>query len=217
MHVWAEQLNTSASSALSPVSGVEPAGCVYRHCGLGCGLSDYHPRRGRSRSDRQSVSRCILNAFLLVEMTKVIIRSFLSPVASGLRLVPVGDAAAKSLTRYLSVVVSLLGYGQLLVVPIVNQSVNAAAGAGVSALLSVMVLLYLVYIVLRRRKAVTRWLQSEADPVEATAAEGVDPATIAQARRGFIARILHGLAGIWHWVALTYIAVMFHRGDDPAC
>lgn len=150
-----------------------------------------------------------LNAFLLVEMTKVIIRSFLSPVASGLRLVPVGDAAAKSLTRYLSVVVSLLGYGQLLVVPIVNQSVNVAAGAGVSALLSVMVLLYLVYIVLRRRKAVTRWLQSEADPVEATAAEGVDPATIAKARRGFIARILHGLAGIWHWVALTYIAVMF--------
>ena len=108
-----------------------------------------------------------LNAFLLVEMTKVVIRSFLSPVASGLRLVPVGDKAAAALTRYLSIVVSVLGYGQLLVVPIVNQSVNTAAGAGVSALLSVLVLLYFVYIVLRRRKAVTRWLQSEADPSEA--------------------------------------------------
>ncbi|MBG62535.1 MAG: mechanosensitive ion channel protein MscS [Roseobacter sp.] len=150
-----------------------------------------------------------LNAFLLVEMTKVVIRSFLSPVASGLRLVPVGDKAAAALTRYLSIVVSVLGYGQLLVVPIVNQSVNTAAGAGVSALLSVLVLLYFVYIVLRRRKAVTRWLQSEADPSEAQAAEGVDPATIAEARRGFIARTLHGLAGIWHWFALAYIAVMF--------
>ena len=150
-----------------------------------------------------------LNAFLLVEMTKVVIRSFLSPVASGLRLVPVGDKAAAALTRYLSIVVSVLGYGQLLVVPIVNQSVNTAAGAGVSALLSVLVLLYFVYIVLRRRKAVTRWLQSEADPSEAQAAEGVDPATIAKARRGFIARTLHGLAGIWHWFALAYIAVMF--------
>ena len=118
-----------------------------------------------------------LNAFLLVEMTKVVIRSFLSPVASGLRLVPVGDKAAAALTRYLSIVVSVLGYGQLLVVPIVNQSVNTAAGAGVSALLSVLVLLYFVYIVLRRRKAVTR--------------------------------TLHGLAGIWHWFALAYIAVMF--------
>ena len=150
-----------------------------------------------------------LNAFLLVEMTKVVIRSFLSPVASGLRLVPVGDKAAAALTRYLSIVVSVLGYGQLLVVPIVNQSVNTAAGAGVSALLSVLVLLYFVYIVLRRRKAVTRWLQSEADPSEAQAAEGVDPANIAEARRGFIARTLHGLAGIWHWFALAYIAVMF--------
>ena len=150
-----------------------------------------------------------LNAFLLVEMTKVVIRSFLSPIASGLRLVPVSDSAARSLTRYLSIVVSVLGYGQLLIVPIVNQSVNTAAGAGVSAVLSVLVLLYLVYIVLRRRKDVTRWLQSEADPAMAEDAEGVDPVVIQKARNGFIARMLNGLAGIWHWVALLYIAVMF--------
>lgn len=150
-----------------------------------------------------------LNAFLLVEMTKVIIRSFLSPIASGLRLVPVSDSAARSLTRYLSIVVSVLGYGQLLIVPIVNQSVNTAAGAGVSAVLSVLVLLYLVYIVLRRRKDVTRWLQSEADPAMAEDAEGVDPIVIQKARNGFIARVLNGLADIWHWVALLYIAVMF--------
>ncbi len=150
-----------------------------------------------------------LNAFLLVEMTKVVIRSFLSPIASGLRIVPVSDRAARAMTRYLSIVVSILGYGQLLVVPIVRQSVNTAAGAGVSALLAVMVLVYLVYIVLRRRKDVTLWLQNEADPAAAVDAQAVDAEVIEQARGGFIVRVLHGLSQIWHWAALIYIAVMF--------
>lgn len=150
-----------------------------------------------------------LNAFLLVEMTKVIIRSFLSPVTSGLRIVPVSDSAARAMTRYLSIVVSVLGYGQLLIVPIVNQSANMAAGAGVSALLSVFVLLYFVYIVLRRRKDVTRWLKKETDPAVAEDAVGVDPVAIEKARRSFVVRTMHGLAQIWHWFALIYIAVMF--------
>ncbi len=150
-----------------------------------------------------------LNAFLLVEMTKVIIRSFLSPVASGLRIVPVSDLAARALTRYLSIVVSVLGYGQLLIVPIVNQSVNTAAGSGVSALLSVMVLLYFVYIVVRRRKDVTRWLQNEADTTLPIEAEETTVDMPTRRQHGFIMRTVMGLAGIWHWAALTYIAGMF--------
>jgi small-conductance mechanosensitive channel len=151
-----------------------------------------------------------LNAFLLVEMTKVVIRSFLSPVASGLRIVPVSDLAAQALTRYLSIVVSVLGYGQLLVVPIVNQSVNTAAGSAVSALLSVLVLMYFVYIVVRRRKDVTRWLQNEAEttlPIETEEDPMARVPSVPQ--HGFIMRVVLALAGIWHWAALIYIAGMF--------
>lgn len=150
-----------------------------------------------------------LNAFLLVEMTKVIIRSFLSPVASGLRIVPVSDLAAQSLTRYLSIVVSVLGYGQLLIVPIVNQSVNTAAGSGVSALLSVLVLLYFVYIVIRRRKDVTRWLQNEANATLPVEREDGTVEVQRHQQHGVIMRVLMGLAGVWHWAALAYIAGMF--------
>lgn len=149
-----------------------------------------------------------LNAFLLVEMTKVVIRSFLSPTASGLRIVPVSDLAASALTRYLSIVVSVLGYGQLLIVPIVNQSVNRAAGGGVSALLSVLVLVYLVYVVLRRHKDVTRWLHREADPA-IPPQDGVDAVEAQPKKNGFVMRTLHGLAGLWYWFALAYIATMF--------
>ncbi|WP_176251249.1 mechanosensitive ion channel domain-containing protein [Sulfitobacter sp. HGT1] len=149
-----------------------------------------------------------LNAFLLVELTKVIIRAFLSPVASGLRIVPVSDFAARVLTRYLSIVVSVLGYGQLLIVPIINQSVNTAAGSGVSAVLSVLVLLYLVYIVLRRRADVTRWLQDEAEP-QLAADPAEQPVITDHRKQGAIIRLLRGLAGIWHWIVLGYIAAMF--------
>lgn len=143
-----------------------------------------------------------LNAFLLVEMTKVVIRSFLSPIASGLRIVPVSDYAAAALTRYLSFVVSVLGYGQLLVVPIVNQSASRAAASGVSALIAALVLVYVVYVVLRRRKHVTRWLHDGTDPV-------VVGDTEAETRRGWISNLLRGLASIWHWFVLGYLAAMF--------
>ncbi len=75
-----------------------------------------------------------LNAFLLVEIGKVVVRAVLSPAASGLRLVNVTDHAAIAINRSLSLVISVLGYGQLLVVPIVNRSASMAAGSGVSAL-----------------------------------------------------------------------------------
>ncbi|WP_102108716.1 mechanosensitive ion channel domain-containing protein [Oceaniglobus roseus] len=151
-----------------------------------------------------------LNAFLLVEMCKVVIRSFLSPIASGLRIIPVGDAAARAMTRYLSIVVSILGYGQLLIVPIVNQSINFAAANAVSALLSALVVLYLAYIVLRRRRQVTAWLQrDEGRDVAAAEASTADPEAVQEARRSWSYRLIHGLARLWHWVALIYLLVMF--------
>ena len=121
---------------------------------------------------------------------------------------PVSDFAARVLTRYLSIVVSVLGYGQLLIVPIINQSVNTAAGSGVSAVLSVLVLLYLVYIVLRRRADVTRWLQDEAEP-QLAADPAEQPVITDHRKQGAIIRLLRGLAGIWHWIVLGYIAAMF--------
>jgi small-conductance mechanosensitive channel len=147
-----------------------------------------------------------LNAFLLVEMTKVVIRSFLSPIASGLRIVSVSDYAAAAMTRYLSFIVSVMGYGQLVVVPIVNQSASRAAASGVSAMIAALVLLYFVYIVLRRRKEVTNWLHTETVPV---VVEGAETGASTEPSRGWISSLLRGLASIWHWFVLGYLAVMF--------
>ena len=125
-----------------------------------------------------------LNAFLIVESGKVLIRAFLSPSAGGLRIVHVTDNAARTLNRSLGLIVGVMGYGQLLVVPLVNRSASMAAGSGVSALLSVFVLAFLVYTVIRRRDEVADWLSSPVDALRQTANEASDDAPGIEGRLG---------------------------------
>lgn len=150
-----------------------------------------------------------LNAFLIVELAKVAIRAVLSPVAGDLRLVPVSDAGARAATRYLSFVVSVLGYGQLLIVPIVNQRASLAAGSGVSALLSVLVLAYMVYVVLRRRHDVAAWLAAETEMRDAVSGDEGEVVERRTGQGGFLVNLSHTLAGSWHWFALAYLGAMF--------
>ncbi|SFE46859.1 mechanosensitive ion channel domain-containing protein [Roseivivax sediminis] len=149
-----------------------------------------------------------LNAFLLVELVKVAIRMIVSPAAWGLRLMNLADAGAKRLYRILSVVVSVLGYGQLLIVPIVNRNVSYAAGTGVSALLALLVLLYLVITVIRFRDPVADWLARRLASgrfVDETDDEAQSPVPDRMKPTG----ILGSLIRLWHWFMLAYLAVVF--------
>ncbi|HKK29615.1 MAG TPA: mechanosensitive ion channel protein MscS, partial [Alphaproteobacteria bacterium] len=102
-----------------------------------------------------------LNAFLTVEMVKVIIRALLSPASADLRLIALPDKGARTLSRWLNVSVSLIGYGQMLVVPIVNQNVSFFAGRAVSTILSLLTVAILIGLVLAHRRAVSHWLRGE--------------------------------------------------------
>ena len=154
-----------------------------------------------------------LNAFLIVETVKVGMRAVLSPSSAGLRPVPLNDAAARSLGRHANLVISVLGYGQLLVVPIVNQNASFAAGRGVSALLSIFVLLYLVTLVVRKRRVVSGWLLDLTAPPQAPDLTEDQGAQMAPAPRRLGVRrpskTIRTLAQDWHWFALLYLAVMF--------
>ncbi len=141
-----------------------------------------------------------LNAFLLVEMAKVVVRLILSPSTGSLRPIPIGDHAARYLNSRLNVVVSLVGYGQLLVVPIINSNVSRTAGNATSTLIAFVVLIILVWLVLRNRKDVTDWMlgpETQDLPPEAEA-EAAAPQ-----RRSALAF----LARHWHWPALIYLLV----------
>src|SRR6056297_37256 len=137
-----------------------------------------------------------LNAFLLVETARVVIRAVISPTTGHLRLVPIPDAGAATLSRWLGVAASVVGYGQLLVVPIVNQNASWFAGRSVSTLASLIAVGIMVALTLRHRRAVADWVAGGAG------AAGMRP----------------GLARVWHWAALAYlfgllVIVLTRTGD----
>ncbi|WP_375260700.1 mechanosensitive ion channel domain-containing protein [Palleronia sp.] len=131
-----------------------------------------------------------LNAFLLVELVKVGVRLVLSPSAPEMRLLPMGNRAAKGTTRAVNAIVSIAGYGQLLVVPIVNAQTGRVAGSAVTALIALIVLGIAVLMVLRNRQRLANWMIGEDGIVRSTGSLG-------------------WLARHWHWPVLLYLFAMF--------
>ncbi|MEQ9124018.1 MAG: mechanosensitive ion channel protein MscS, partial [Alphaproteobacteria bacterium] len=101
-----------------------------------------------------------LNAFLAVELVKVGVRTILSPTTGELRPISIPDAGARRLNVWVSVVVSVLGYGQLLIVPIIAQHVSWLAGQGMGVLVSILAIALLAAMVLTYRRRVSDWLLS---------------------------------------------------------
>ncbi|WP_415919487.1 mechanosensitive ion channel domain-containing protein [Tateyamaria sp. SN6-1] len=102
-----------------------------------------------------------LNAFLLVGLAKVIVRTVLSPSTHELRFIAISDAAAKRISRWVGSIATVIGYGQLLIVPIVNQQASFSAGRGVSTLLAFIAIAMALVLVLRSRTDVAAWLLGE--------------------------------------------------------
>ena len=99
-----------------------------------------------------------LNAFLMVGLAKVAMRVVLSPTTHELRFIAISDAAAGRTAFWLGLITSVIGYGQLLIVPIVNQQASFDAGRGVSTLLAFVAIGMALALVLRNRSDVTSWL-----------------------------------------------------------
>ena len=129
-----------------------------------------------------------LNAFLVVELVKVVLRAFISPNATDLRPLALSDDGAQRFYRVLNLAVSLLGYGLLLLVPIVNANASFAAGRTLSAIVSVAAVLFLAGVVLRYRHEVADWLRAQgrrplppadAIPPDAATPDGTAPDAVA--------------------------------------
>ncbi|MGY6695890.1 MAG: mechanosensitive ion channel domain-containing protein [Roseinatronobacter sp.] len=134
-----------------------------------------------------------LNAFFLVEMGKVLLRGVLSPRFPELRFAPMRDETAAYWYFWSSRLISLLGYGALLVVPIVNAAVSFAVGRAVLVLLVLTALLIAILIVLQSRDAVAAALRERSQRYPGD----------------MLGRVEAALAGVWHWVAILYLLALF--------
>jgi len=133
-----------------------------------------------------------LNAFLITGLAKAGLRFVFAPKRSALRLLPFSDAAATFWCKWLGVVVSVLVYGLLLGVPIANLTVSVALGNTVRLTVVVIAALMMVNLIWAKRRWVCEGITAYAETLKSDLAS----------------HSLKTVAGIWHWIALSYIAVV---------
>ncbi|SEG19021.1 small conductance mechanosensitive channel [Alcanivorax sp. DSM 26293] len=133
-----------------------------------------------------------LNAFLIVELAKAGLRMFFSSRYEGLRLLPVAADQASYCNRFLAREAGLIGYGMLVLVPVLNFNVSPAVGSGAGTLIMLVALIYAAGVILRKRPVLREALTQRAN-----------------ASYGPIRLSLLLLARTWHWLALAYALLVF--------
>ncbi len=133
-----------------------------------------------------------LNAFLLIEVAKAVLRLLFASRYQGLRVLPMAGEEAAYWNAWLSRMVGFIGYGLLLIVPVVNYNVSTAAGRSVGLLVMLVAFSYAVAIILQNRVRVRQQL------LQAGERSGLM----------FTRFALTTLGRIWHWLALLYFAAL---------
>lgn len=92
-----------------------------------------------------------LNAFLIIELLKAGVRMLFSSRYEGLRLLPISAKEASYWNRWLARLIGMVGYGLMVVVPLVNFYIAASLGQAVGTLIMLLAFIYAVGVVLKNR------------------------------------------------------------------
>lgn len=134
----------------------------------------------------------LLNAFLLVELSKLATRVILAPRFAALRLIPVSDDNAAYWSFWLARVISLLGYTFLFVTPLLAANLSVGAASAVQVLVMATAVTIGIVIVLQNKADVRTWLAGVAE------------------RRGHdgTGQLLILVGNWWHMVAIAYLLTL---------
>jgi len=92
-----------------------------------------------------------LNAFLAVGLSRAVGRAVLAPSSGRPRPVPISDRSARYWSRWLTLVLAILGYGTLLIVPVVADIVNLFTARAVHVLVLFVVVVIGIGLAIRHR------------------------------------------------------------------
>ncbi|MDX1588094.1 MAG: mechanosensitive ion channel [Oleiphilaceae bacterium] len=133
-----------------------------------------------------------LNAFLVIEVFKALLRVVFASRDEGLRVLPLTGEQAAYWNAWLARLSGFIGYGILVVVPMINFNLSPALGRIAALVIMVLAFLYAVVIILQNKQLLSDRLE-------------------AQARRADLAfsRLLLGmLAKSWYVLAIGYFAAL---------
>ncbi len=133
-----------------------------------------------------------LNAFLLVEVFKALLRIVFAARDEGLRLLPMAGEEAAYWNLWLARLAGFIGYGLMVVVPIINADVAPELGRVVAVLIMALAFLHALTIIRQNRARVREILEARAR----------------EAAGGFAGALFQSLGRVWHIIAIAYFAAL---------
>lgn len=133
-----------------------------------------------------------VNAFIMVEFTRALVRMVFSTRYPHLRLFAMSDEVAQYWNKWLSTLVEIVGYGMLVVVPLATSMFNIALGNMISLLIMLGVFIYAVRGVWTRRVEMHERFMLRAN----------------QASVAFFGTLMRLFAKVWHFLAISYFTVL---------
>jgi small-conductance mechanosensitive channel len=133
-----------------------------------------------------------LNAFALIEFFKAVLRLIFCPRYPELRPFPLSDLRARYWHTRLSWLSGLIGYGLLVVVPIVSNQVNVQVGALINVIIMGLMTAWALWLIFHNRRSIQRELIS-----------------LSERSLSFFSLFIRAFAFIWHWIACAYFIVLF--------
>lgn len=133
-----------------------------------------------------------LNAFALIEFFKAVLRLIFCPRFADLRPFPISDARARYWHTRLSWLSGVIGYGLLVVVPIVSNRVNVQVGALVNVIIMGLMTGWALWLIFHNRRNIQHELNA-----------------LSERSLSFFALFIRAFAFVWHWVASAYFIVLF--------
>lgn len=133
-----------------------------------------------------------LNAFLLIEVFKAVIRGLFASRDDGLRMLPLPAEQAAYWNAWLARLSGFIGYGILFLVPLASAILSPALGRLVAFVVMLLAFLYALAIILQNRTSVSQALLLRAG----------------HADLAFNRVLLTMFAKSWHLVAVVYFAAL---------
>lgn len=133
-----------------------------------------------------------LNAFALIEFFKAVLRLIFCPRFPALRFFHLSDLRASYWNTRLSWLSGIIGYGLLVIVPIVSSQVNVQVSALVNVVLMGVMTGWALWLIFHNKRPIQQGLLALADRSLA-----------------FFALFIRAFALLWHWLASAYFIALF--------
>lgn len=133
-----------------------------------------------------------LSAFAVIEFFKAVLRLIFAPNFDYLRPFAFSDAVAHYWNTRLAWLSGLIGYGLMVVVPVVATQISYPAAAAANLVIMLALTLYALVLILRNRKPIQLQIN-----------------LLAERSMAFFSIILRGLGHVWHLLAIAYFLVLF--------